>query len=161
LYAGSEILTLVCGSVENVEKTYVTKREDVEREWYVVDASGQTLGRLATLVARVLRGKHKPIYSPSVDTGDYVIVVNAERIHVTGRKLDKKMYYRYSGYPGGLKEITLRNLLQKHPTRVIEHAVRGMLPKNRLGRRMFRKLKVYAGPDHPHAAQRPKPLGSR
>jgi large subunit ribosomal protein L13 len=144
-----------------VEKTYVTKREDVEREWYVVDASGQTLGRLATRVARVLRGKHKPIYSPSVDTGDYVIVVNAERIHVTGRKLDQKIYYRHSGYPGGLKEITLRNLLQKHPTRVIEHAVRGMLPKNRLGRRMFKKLKVYAGPDHPHAAQQPKPLGSR
>ena len=144
-----------------MEKTYVTKREDVEREWYVVDASGQTLGRLATRVARVLRGKHKPIYSPSVDTGDYVIVVNAERIHVTGRKLDQKIYYRHSGYPGGLKEITLRNLLQKHPTRVIKHAVRGMLPKNRLGRRMFKKLKVYAGPDHPHAAQQPKPLGSR
>lgn len=144
-----------------MEKTYVTKREDVEREWYVVDASGQTLGRLATRVARVLRGKHKPIYSPSVDAGDYVIVVNAERIHVTGRKLDQKIYYRHSGYPGGLKEITLRNLLQKHPTRVIEHAVRGMLPKNRLGRRMFKKLKVYAGPDHPHAAQQPKPLGSR
>jgi large subunit ribosomal protein L13 len=144
-----------------VEKTYVTKREDVEREWYVVDASGQTLGRLATRVARVLRGKHKPVYSPSVDTGDYVIVVNAERIHVTGRKLDQKIYYRHTGYPGGLKEITLRNLLQKHPTRVIEHAVRGMLPKNRLGRRMFKKLKVYAGPDHPHAAQQPKPLGLR
>jgi large subunit ribosomal protein L13 len=144
-----------------VEKTYVTKREDVEREWYVVDASGQTLGRLATRVARILRGKHKPIYSPSVDTGDYVIVVNAERIHVTGRKLDQKIYYRHTGYPGGLKEITLRNLLQKHPTRVIEHAVRGMLPKNRLGRRMFKKLKVYAGPDHPHVAQQPKPLGSR
>ena len=144
-----------------MEKTYVTKREDVEREWYVVDASGQTLGRLATRVARVLRGKHKPIYSPSVDAGDYVIVVNAERIHVTGRKLDQKIYYRHSGYPGGLKEITLRNLLQKHPTRVIEHAVRGMLPKNRLGRRMFKKLKVYAGPDHPHAAQQPKPLGLR
>jgi large subunit ribosomal protein L13 len=143
-----------------VEKTYVTKREDVEREWYVVDASGQTLGRLATRVARVLRGKHKPIYSPSLDAGDYVIVINAERIHVTGRKLDQKIYYRHTGYPGGLKEITLRNLLQKHPTRVIEHAVRGMLPKNRLGRRMFKKLKVYAGPDHPHAAQQPKPLGS-
>jgi len=151
----------VCGSVEIVEKTYVTKREDFEREWYVVDASGQTLGRLATQVARILRGKHKPIYSPSVDTGDYVVIVNAERIRVTGRKLDQKMYYRHSGYPGGLKEITLRNLLQKHPTRVIEHAVRGMLPKNRLGRRMFKKLKVYAGPDHPHAAQQPKPLGSR
>ncbi len=144
-----------------MEKTYVTKREDVDREWYVVDASGQTLGRLASRVARILRGKHKPVYSPSVDTGDYVIVVNAERIHVTGRKLDQKIYYRHSGYPGGLREITLRNLLQKHPTRVIEHAVRGMLPKNRLGRRMFKKLKVYAGPDHPHAAQQPKPLGSR
>jgi large subunit ribosomal protein L13 len=144
-----------------VEKTYVTKQEDVEREWYVVDASGQTLGRLASQVAHVLRGKHKRVYSPSVDAGDYVIVVNAEKVHVTGRKLDQKMYYRYSGYPGGLKATTLRNLLQKHPTRVIEHAVRGMLPKNRLGRRMFKKLKVYAGPDHPHAAQQPKPFGFR
>lgn len=144
-----------------MEKTYVTKKEGVEREWCVVDATGQTLGRLATQVAHRLRGKHKPIYSPSVDTGDYVIVVNAEKIHVTGRKLDQKVYYRHSGYPGGLKQITLRNLLQKHPTRVIEHAVRGMLPKNRLGRRMFKKLKVYAGPDHPHAAQQPKPLELR
>jgi len=144
-----------------VEKTYVTKKEDVQREWYVVDATGQTLGRLATEVARILRGKHKPIYSPSVDTGDYVIIINAEKIHVTGRKLDQKIYYRYSGYPGGLKEIVLRNLLQKHHTRVIEHAVRGMLPRSRLGRRMFKKLKVYAGPDHPHAAQQPKPLELR
>jgi large subunit ribosomal protein L13 len=141
-----------------VEKTYVTKTGEVQRDWYVVDAAGQTLGRLAARVARVLRGKHKPIYSPSVDAGDYVIVVNAERIHVTGRKLDQKIYYRHTGYPGGLKEITLRNLLQKHPTRVIEHAVRGMLPKNRLGRKMYKKLKVYAGPDHPHVAQQPKPL---
>ena len=144
-----------------MRKTYVTKKEEVQREWRVVDATGQTLGRLATQVARVLRGKHKPIYSPSVDAGDYVIVVNAERIHVTGRKLDQKIYYRHSGYPGGLKEITLRNLLKKRPTQVIEHAVRGMLPKNRLGRRMFRKLKVYTGPDHPHAAQQPKPLELR
>jgi len=142
-------------------KTYVTNPSEVEREWYVVDATGRTLGRLATRVAHVLRGKHKPIYSPSVDTGDYVIVVNADKIHVTGRKLDQKIYYRYSGYPGGLKEITLRNLLQKHPTRVIMHAVRGMLPKNRLGRRMLKKLKVYAGPDHPHAAQQPEPLELR
>jgi large subunit ribosomal protein L13 len=127
----------------------------------VVDAAGQTLGRLAARVARILHGKHKPTYSPSVDTGDFVIVVNAEKIHVTGRKLDQKIYYRYSGYPGGLKEITLRNLLQRHPTRVIEHAVRGMLPKNRLGRQMFKKLKVYAGPDHPHAAQQPKQLELR
>jgi large subunit ribosomal protein L13 len=141
-----------------VEKTYVTKKEDIQRDWHVVDATGQTLGRLATQVARLLRGKHKPAYSPSVDTGDYVIVVNAERIRVTGRKLDQKIYYRYTGYPGGLRQITLRNLLRKHPTRVIEHAVRGMLPKNRLGRRMFKKLKVYAGPDHPHEAQQPQPL---
>jgi len=139
----------------------VTRSKDVQREWYVVDAAGQTLGRLAARVARILRGKHKPTYSPSVDTGDFVIVVNAEKIHVTGRKLDQKIYYRYSGYPGGLKEITLRNLLQRHPTRVIEHAVRGMLPKNRLGRQMFKKLKVYAGPDHPHAAQQPEQLELR
>lgn len=144
-----------------MEKTFVTKKEDVQREWYVVDAAGKTLGRLATRVARMLRGKHKPTYSPSVDTGDYIIVVNAEKIHVTGRKLDQKMYYRHTGYPGGLKEITLRNLLHKHPTRVIEHAVRGMLPKNRLGRRMFKKLKVYAGPNHPHEAQRPESLELR
>jgi large subunit ribosomal protein L13 len=144
-----------------VEKTYVTKKEDVQRQWYVVDATGQTLGRLASQVAHVLRGKHKPIYSPSVDTGDYVIVVNADKIHVTGRKLDQKIYYRHSGYPGNLKAITLRDLLQKRPTRVIEHAVRGMLPKNRIGRRMFKKLRVYTGPDHPYAAQQPKPLDLR
>lgn len=144
-----------------MEKTYVTKKDDVQREWYVVDATGQTLGRLAAQVANCLRGKHKPIYSPSVDTGDFVIVVNAERIRVTGRKLDQKTYYRYSGYPGGLRETTLRNLLENHPTRVIEHAVRGMLPKNRLGRKMFKKLKVYAGPEHPHAAQKPKLLELR
>jgi large subunit ribosomal protein L13 len=141
-----------------VGKTYVTKQEDVQRDWYVVDAAGQTLGRLAAQVASVLRGKHKPIYSPAVDAGDYVIVVNAAKIHVTGRKLDQKMYYRHSGYPGGLKEITLRNLLQKHPTRVIEHAVRGMLPKNRLGRRILKHLKIYAGSEHPHEAQQPRPL---
>ena len=141
-----------------MKKTYVTKEEDVQREWYVVDASGQTLGRLAAQVASVLRGKHKPIYSPSVDAGDFVIVVNAEKVHVTGRKLDQKMYYRHSGYPGGLKEITLRNLLQQHPTRVIEHAVQGMLPKNRLGRQVFKHLKVYAGSEHPHEAQQPKTL---
>ena len=141
-----------------MEKTFITRNEDVQREWLVVAATWQTLGRLATRVARMLRGKHKPTYSPSVDTGDYVIVVNAEKIHVTGRKLDQKIYYRYTGYPGGLKEITLRNLLQKHPTRVIEHAVRGMLPKNRLGRQMFKKLKVYAGSEHPHEAQQPESL---
>ena len=141
-----------------MEKTFVTKNIDVQREWYVVDAAGQTLGRLATRVASMLRGKHKPIFSPSVDTGDYVVIVNAAKIHVTGRKMDQKIYYRHSGYPGGLREITLRNLLHKHPTRVIEHAVRGMLPKTRLGRQMIKKLKVYAGPNHPHEAQQPQSL---
>lgn len=141
-----------------MEKTFATKNIDVQREWYVVDAAGQTLGRLATRVATMLRGKHKPIFSPSVDTGDYVVIVNAAKIHVTGRKMDQKIYYRHSRYPGGLKEITLRNLLHKHPTRVIEHAVRGMLPKTRLGRQMIKKLKVYAGPNHPHEAQQPQSL---
>lgn len=141
-----------------MNKTYVTKKDDVHKDWYVVDATGQTLGRLVTQVARVLSGKHKPTYSPAVDVGDYVIVVNADKIHVTGNKLDQKMYYRHSGYPGGLKMIPLRKQLQQHPERVIEHAVRGMLPKNRLGRQMLKKLKVYAGPEHPHAAQQPKPL---
>ena len=139
-------------------KTYVTKPNEIEREWFVVDAEGQTLGRLATEIACVLRGKHKPNFSPSLDVGDYVIVVNAEKVHVTGRKLDQKMYYRHSRYPGGLKEISLRDQLAKHPTRVLTRAVRGMLPKNRLGRQMFKKLKVYAGPEHPHEAQQPKPL---
>ena len=141
-----------------MEKTFVTKNIDVQREWYVVDAAGQTLGRLATRVATMLRGKHKPIFSPSVDTGDYIVIVNADKIHVTGRKMDQKIYYRHSRYPGGLREITLRNLLHKHPTRVIEYAVRGMLPKNRLGRQMIKKLKVYAGPNHPHEAQQPQSL---
>lgn len=136
-------------------KTFVTKPAEVERSWYVIDAEGQTLGRLATQIATILRGKHKPIYSPSVDCGDYVVVVNAEKIHVTGRRLDQKMYYRHSGYPGGLTEISLRRQLEIYPTRVIESAVRGMLPKNKLGRKMFKKLKAYAGPEHPHQAQLP------
>lgn len=139
-------------------KTYVTKASEVEREWFVVDAEGETLGRLATRVARVLRGKHKPSYSPSVDVGDYVIVLNADKVHVTGRKLDQKIYYRHSGYVGNLKRIPLREALERHPERVFEHAVRGMLPKNRLGRKMIKKLKVYAGAEHPHEAQQPKPL---
>jgi len=139
-------------------KTYVTKPAEVERSWYVVDAEGQTLGRLATTLATVLRGKHKPTYSPSVDTGDYVIVVNAEKIHVTGRRLDQKTYYHHSGYMGGLTEITLRQQLEKNPDRVIGAAVRGMLPKNKLGRKMLKKLKVYAGPDHPHQAQQPEQM---
>lgn len=139
-------------------KTYWTKEEDVERKWFVVDAEGETLGRLASRIATILRGKHKPIYNPAVDTGDFVIVVNAEKIHTTGRRLDQKKYYRHSGYPSGLKERTLREMLEKHPERVIQRAVRGMLPKNVLGRKMIRKLKVYAGPDHPHQAQQPEPL---
>jgi large subunit ribosomal protein L13 len=134
------------------------REQDVERDWYVVDAQGQTLGRLASRVAAILRGKHKPIYTPHVDCGDYVVIVNAGKIHVTGQKMSQKKYYRHSGYPGGLKEVTLRDQLQKFPDRVVESAVRGMLPKNRLGRRMFKKLKVYTGPNHPHAAQQPKSL---
>jgi large subunit ribosomal protein L13 len=139
-------------------KTSSAKPHEIERKWFVIDAQGQTLGRLATRVATVLRGKHKPIYTPHIDCGDYVIVVNAEKINVTGQKLDQKIYYRHSGYPGGLKQVTLRRQLQTHPERVIEAAVRGMLPKNRLGRKMFRKLKVYDGPNHPHQAQQPEPL---
>lgn len=139
-------------------KTTITKPAEVERSWYIVDAEGQTLGRLSAKVAAVLRGKHKTGYSPSVDCGDYVIVINADKIHVTGNKLDDKMYYRHSGYPGGLREMTLRQQLQKHPTRPVALAVKGMLPKNRLGRKMIKKLKVYAGAEHPHQAQQPVPL---
>lgn len=139
-------------------KTYTARTEDIEREWFLVDAEGETLGRLASEIAKVLRGKHKPLYTPHLDCGDYVIVVNADKVQVTGRKLDQKMYYRHSGYPGGIKSISLRNQLQKHPERVLQAAVRGMLPKNRLGRKMLKKLKVYAGDSHPHQAQQPKVL---
>jgi large subunit ribosomal protein L13 len=141
-----------------VVKTYVTKPEEIRREWFIVDARGKTLGRLAAGVARILRGKHKPTYAPYMDVGDHVIVINAGEIVVTGRKLDQKMYYRHSGYPGGFRQISLRDQLQKDPTRVIEAAVRGMLPKNRLGRQMIKKLKVYSGESHPHKAQQPRPL---
>jgi len=141
-----------------VEKTYYPKAGDITREWYMADANGQTLGRFATKVANVLMGKHKPAYTPGVDMGDFVVVVNCERVVVTGNKLEEKIYYRYSGYPGGLKETKLRDMLDKHPDRVIKSAVKGMLPKNKLGRRYLKKLKVYAGPDHPHEAQSPKPL---
>ena len=139
-------------------KTHTARAEDMEREWFLVNAEGKTLGRLASEIAQVLRGKHKPIYTPHLDCGDYVIVVNAEKVRVTGRKLDQKMYYRHTGYPGGIKSISLRNQLQKHPERVLQAAVRGMLPKNRLGRKMLKKLKVYAGDSHPHQAQQPKSL---
>ncbi len=139
-------------------KTFMASPSTIERKWYVVDATGYTLGRLASEVAKVLRGKNKPTYTPSMDTGDYVIVVNAEKITVTGKKLDDKVYYNHSGWVGGLKETTLREMLTKHPERVIEHAVKGMLPKGPLGREMYTKLHVYVGPDHKHAAQKPEAL---
>ena len=142
-------------------KTYNAKPGEVERRWYVVDADGQTLGRLATQVADTLRGKGKPQYTPHVDTGDFVVVVNAEKIAVTGKKLDEKMYHRHSGYPGGLRSRTLREQLDRRPTEVIRKAVRGMLPKNRLARQQLGKLKIYAGPEHPHQAQAPAPLEVR
>jgi large subunit ribosomal protein L13 len=139
-------------------KTWNAKPGDVTREWYVVDAEGQTLGRLATRIADVLRGKTKPQYTPHIDTGDFVVVVNAEKIGVTGKKLDQKRYYRHSGYPGGLRSRTLREQLERRPTEVIRKAVKGMLPRNKLASAQLTKLKIYAGPEHPHAAQAPKPL---
>lgn len=139
-------------------KTYSPKFGEVSRDWFVVDADDKILGRLATQIAIHLRGKHKPEFAPHIDTGDFVVVVNAEKIKVTGDKLDKKKYYRHTGYPGGIREITLRDQLQKKPEEVIRAAVRGMLPKNRLGRAMLKKLKIYAGSEHPHGAQNPKTL---
>ncbi|RLB91899.1 MAG: 50S ribosomal protein L13 [Deltaproteobacteria bacterium] len=139
-------------------KTYSAKPDEVDRKWYVLDADGCVLGRLATFVAVRLRGKHKPVYTPHIDTGDHIIVINASKIALTGRKLDQKRYYRHSGYIGGLKSITARQLLQKRPQDLVVYAVRGMLPKNRLGRRLLKKLKVYAGPEHPHMAQKPEML---
>ena len=139
-------------------RTFSVKKEEIERDWYVVDAAGQTLGRLASRIATILKGKHKPIYTPHLDCGDFVIVLNADKIRVTGRKMDQKFYYRYSGYPGGLSQISLRDQLARHPERVLQAAIRGMLPKNKLGRQMIKKLKVYAGDEHPHEAQQPKPL---
>ena len=142
-------------------KTYTAKPGEIQRDWYVVDAEGQTLGRLATRIADQLRGKTKPQYTPHIDTGDFVIVVNAEKIHVTGQKLDQKMVYRHSGFPGGLKTRTLREQLDRRPTEVIRKAVKGMLPRNKLAAAQLTKLKVYAGPEHPHAAQAPKNLEVR
>ncbi|RKZ22340.1 50S ribosomal protein L13 [bacterium] len=139
-------------------RTVSLRKEDVERKWWIVDASGKTLGRLASRIAHILRGKHKPNFTPHVDNGDFVIVVNAEKIKVTGKKMEQKIYYRHSGYPGGLKEIPLWRMMEKHPERVIYLAVKGMLPKNRLGRKMLKKLKVYRGPEHPHQAQKPERL---
>ena len=138
--------------------TFMASPSTIDRKWYVVDATGMTLGRLASEIAKILRGKHKPIFTPHMDTGDYVIVVNAEKVKVTGKKLDQKIYYRHSGYVGGLKETTLKDMLKRHPDRVLRYAVKGMLPKGPLGRKMFKKLFVYIGTDHKHAAQKPEAL---
>jgi large subunit ribosomal protein L13 len=145
-----------------VYKTYYPKASEIDRKWFVVDANGENLGRLATRIAAVLLGKHKPTFTPGVEMGDYVVVVNAERITVTGTrttsKMDSKIYHRHSGYPGGLKSVSLRDQLQKHPDRVVRAAVWGMLPHNRMGRSLLKRLKIYAGPDHPHGMQQPEPL---
>lgn len=141
-----------------MKTTYMANPNTIERKWYVVDAEGKTLGRLAAEVAKVLRGKNKPTFTPHVDTGDHVIVINAEKVRLTGKKLTQKTYFRHSGYPGGSTFVTAGNMLEKHPERVVEMAVRGMLPKNKLGAQIYRKLNVYAGPEHPHAAQKPEVL---
>ena len=139
-------------------KTFMASPATIDRKWYVVDAANKTLGRLTSEVAKILRGKHKAIFTPHIDTGDYVIIVNADKIKVTGRKLDKKIYFRHTDYVGGVKETTLREMMAKKPEKVVELAVKGMLPKGPLGREMFKKLHVYAGPEHPHAAQKPEVL---
>ncbi|HIT11784.1 MAG TPA: 50S ribosomal protein L13 [Candidatus Pelethosoma merdigallinarum] len=138
-----------------MKNTYMQKKEDVKRNWVVIDAEGQTLGRLATQAAHVLRGKHKPTYTPHIDGGDYVIIVNADKVNLTGNKLDDKIYYNHSGYTGGLRERTARVMKEKYPVEMVERAIKGMLPKGRLGRQMYKKLFVYAGSEHPHAAQKP------
>ncbi len=139
-------------------KTFQAKKEEIDHQWYLVDADGKVLGRLAAQLATILRGKHKPIYTPHVDTGDCVVVVNAKKIALTGKKMKDKIYYHYTGYPGGIREINAEKLLAKKPTEIIRVAVKGMLPKNSLGREMLRKLKIYSGPTHPHEAQKPTPL---
>ena len=144
-----------------LQKTYSPKPADVERAWFVVDATDVPLGRLASEVAPILRGKHKATYAPHIDGGDFVVVVNADKVHLSGNKEIEKIYFRHSGYPGGLRAETLSEVREKHPERLVEIAVRGMLPKNRLGRQILRKLRVYAGPDHPHAAQKPEPMTLR
>lgn len=153
-------LVLLRAFIESVKvmRTVSAKPAEVNHAWYLIDATDKTLGRLSTEIARRLRGKHKPIYTPHVDTGDYIVVVNAEKIRVTGNKLNDKMYYHHTGYIGNMKKTNLNDLLNEHPTRVIETAVKGMLPKNPLGRAMFKKLKVYAGPEHKHESQQPQPL---
>ncbi len=139
-------------------KTMMAKESQIERKWYIVDAEGKILGRLATEVARILKGKHKPTYTPHVDTGDYVIIINAEKIKVTGKKESQKLYRHHTGYVGGLKEISYKTMMEKHPERILKHAVKGMLPKNILGRQMMKKLKIYVGPEHKNDAQRPEVL---
>jgi large subunit ribosomal protein L13 len=139
-------------------RTWSPRPKDISRQWYVVDADGQTLGRLASTIAQVLKGKNKPTYAPHMDMGDFVIVINAEKVVLTGNKETEKMYHRHSGYPGGLTSVSVRQMRQRFPDRIVKYAVRGMLPKNALGEQQLRKLKVYAGPDHPHASQQPKPL---
>ncbi len=139
-------------------RTVVPKIDDIEKKWYVIDGTDMILGRLATQIATILRGKHKPEFSPHLDVGDHVVVINADKIRVTGRKLTQKVYTRYSGYPGGLRKFTLREMLERKPERVLYYAVKRMLPKNRLGRKIIKKLKIYSGPDHPHQAQKPEPL---
>jgi large subunit ribosomal protein L13 len=139
-------------------KTLFAKKSDVEKKWYIVDADGMVVGRLASRVAMILRGKNKPIYTPHVDTGDFVVIVNADKVRLTGNKLNQKVYYHHSGYPGGLKKETAKDLMKNSPEKIIFTAIRGMLPKNRLGRQQLKKLKVYSGPDHPHKAQNPEPL---
>jgi large subunit ribosomal protein L13 len=140
-------------------KTYQAKKEELDHQWYLVDAEGKVLGRLATELAKILRGKNKPTFTPHVDTGDFLIVVNTRKVVLTGKKMKDKIYYHHTGYPGGIKEISAEKLLAKKPTEMLRIAVKGMLPKNSLGRQMLRKLKIYAGPDHPHEAQKPVPLG--
>ncbi len=143
---------------QRIQTTYATTPAIIERSWWVIDARGMTLGRLASKVAPFLRGKHKPYFTPHLDTGDYIIIVNADKIHVTGKRMDQKIYYRHSGYPGGLKQMTLREMMKRRPTRPVKLAIKGMLPKGPLGRQMMKKLKVYAGPQHPHQAQQPQAL---
>ena len=142
-------------------KSYMARPHEVERRWYLVDAQGKTLGRLATEIARLLRGKNKPQYTPHVDTGDFVVVVNAEKVVVTGKKAEQKVYYRHTGYPGGLKETSYEVMMERKPTEILRKAVRGMMPRTRLGRQQLRKLKIYTGPEHPHEAQDPQPYEAR
>ena len=158
LTTGKGIALNRVGGKEKKMKSFIAKPKEIERKWYVVDAEGKTLGRMAAEIAMVLRGKRKPIYTPHVDCGDYVIVINAEKVEVTGKKRKEKIYKRHTGYPGGLRETTFEKLQAKKPEEIIRHAVKGMLPDGRLGRQMFKKLKVYAGPEHNHAAQKPEEL---